>query len=180
MYLRKINAGLSLLTTLLFLDHAIFLSVWMLSRCSIEKSADNMPFIFLAVTVVHAVLSILLMVLGYNGAEKCSCRTYPKLNIPTYVQRITGILMALLFGLHLAGAANHFQPKMLHAVLHPLFFALCLAHIAVSVSKSLITLGIGNARVVRVVDIIMRLLCIAIFAASVIGFYMCLFLGVAR
>ena len=43
MILRKINAVLSLFTTVLLMDHAIFLSVWMLSRCSIEKSADFMP-----------------------------------------------------------------------------------------------------------------------------------------
>ena len=180
MILRKINAGLSLLTTLLFLDHACFFSVWMLSRCSIEKSADNMPFVLLAVAAVHAVLSILLGVLGHKGAEKVKCKAYPSLNIPTYVQRITGILMIILTVLHLAGAANHFQPKMLHAILHPLYFALCLAHISVSVSKAMITLGIGNAKAVKAVDVIMKLLCIVIFAAAVTGFYMCLFLGVAR
>lgn len=37
MLLRKINAVLSLISTILILDHAIFLAIWMLSRCSIEK-----------------------------------------------------------------------------------------------------------------------------------------------
>ena len=69
---------------------------------------------------------------------------------------------------------------MLHAVLHPLFFAAALAHVSVSTSKALITLGIGNAKAVKIVDTVMKILCPAIFAAAVIGFYICLFVGVAK
>ena len=180
MILRKINAGLSLLTSLLFLDHAMFLSVWMLSRCSIEKDTNTMPRILMAVTLIHAVLSIVLLILGRKGADKSSCKEYPQMNISTYVQRITGIVMILLLALHLAGAKNHFQPKMLHAVLHPVFFGVCLAHIGVSTGKAMVTLGIGNAKAVKIVDIAMKILCAVTFVASIIGFYLCLFVGVAR
>ena len=76
--------------------------------------------------------------------------------------------------------ANHFQPKILHTIMHPLFFGVCSMHIAVSVSKAMITLGIGNAKTVKIVDIIIKILCAVIWIASVIGFYRCLFLGVAR
>ena len=180
MKLRKINACLSIITSVLFLDHTIFLSVWMLSRCSIEKKADMMPWVLLAVTVIHAVLSIVLAILGHKGAEKRKCKEYPKMNIPTYVQRITGILMLLLLGLHIAGAGNHYKPKIFHAIMQPLFFAAALAHISVSTSKAMITLGIGNAKVVKIVDIIMRIICVVAFVAAVAGFYLCLFVGVAR
>lgn len=180
MKLQKINAVLGLLTSILFLDHAIFFSIWMLSRCSIEKNADMMPYILVAAAAIHAGLSIVLAIRGHKGANKRKCKAYPKMNIPTYVQRITAILMILLLGLHLAGAKNHFQPKMLHAVLHPLFFALCLAHVSISISKAMITLGIGNAKAVKFIDRIMRILCVVTFAAAVVGFYLCLFVGVAR
>ncbi len=96
------------------------------------------------------------------------------------MQRVTGIGMLLLLGLHIAGAANHFQPKILHTIMHPLFFGVCSLHIAVSISKAMITLGIGNAKTVKIVDIIIKILCAIIWIASVIGFYRCLFLGVAR
>ena len=180
MKLRKINAVFSLLTSILFLDHAMFLAVWMLSRCSIEKNADKMPRILVLVTAIHAGLSIALAIRGRKGAEKSKCKAYPKMNISTYVQRITGILMILLLGLHIAGAVNHYQPKMLHAVLQPLFFAVSLAHISVSTGKAMITLGIGNAKAVKAVDRIMKALCALTLAAAVIGFYLCLFMGVAR
>ena len=180
MLLRKINAALSLLTTVLLLDHAIFLSVWMLSRCSIAKAENFMPRILAMLVVVHAIISIVLAILGHKGVEKRKCKEYPKLNVSTMIQRMSGIFMLLLLGLHIAGAANHFQPKILHAVLHPLFFAVALAHVAVSTSKALITLGIGNAKVVKIVDVIIKVLCVGTFIAGVIGFYLCLFVGVAR
>ena len=180
MLLRKINAGLSLLTSILFLDHAMFLSVWMLSRCSIQKSADNLPWLLVGAFVAHVVLCMIFMVRGHKGAESRRCKTYPKMNIPTFVQRITGILMILLLGLHIAGATTHFQPKMLHAIVTPLFFGASLAHVSISTGKALITLGLGNTRTIRIVDIAMRVLCLSTFAASLIGFYLCLFVGVAR
>jgi protein-S-isoprenylcysteine O-methyltransferase Ste14 len=88
--------------------------------------------------------------------------------------------MMVLVGVHIAGAATHFQPKILHAVLHPIFFAMVLVHLAVSMSKAFITLGIGSAKLVKVIDVIMMVVCSIIFIGAVVGFYLCLFLGVAR
>ena len=180
MKLRKINAGLSLITTILLMDHAMLLSVWMLSRCSIEKSAENMPYVLAALMFVHAVISIVLAILGHKGAKKIKVKSYPQLNRATMVQRITGILMILMLGLHIAGANNYYKPKMLHAVFHPIFFGIALAHAAVSTSKALITLGIGNAKLVKIVNVVMRVLCVVTFVACVTGFYLCLFLGVKK
>ena len=61
-----------------------------------------------------------------------------------------------------------------------MFFITVLAHVSVSTSKALITLGVGNAKVVKIVDIVMRLLCAVTLIAGVIGFYLCLFVGVAK
>ena len=180
MILRKINAALSLFTTVMLMDHAIFLSVWMLSRCSIEKSANFMPRILVVLMMLHAILSIILLIKNRKGAEKNKHKKYSELNIETYVQRITGVLIILMMGLHIAGAANHFQPKMLHAIFHPLFFAAALTHAAVSVDKAFVTLGIGSAKFIRVVNVAMKIICCATLVAGVIGFYLCLFVGVAR
>ena len=67
MILRKVNAGLSLVTTFLFLGHAMFLSVWMLSRCSVEKQGGKLSYVLLAVMALHAVRSILLAILTHKG-----------------------------------------------------------------------------------------------------------------
>ena len=161
MILRKINAVLSLFTTVLLMDHAIFLSVWMLSRCSIEKSADFMPKILVALMMLHAILSIILLIKNRKGSEKNKYKKYSELNIETYIQRITGVLIILMMGLHIAGAANHFQPKILHAIFHPLFFAVALAHSAVSVDKAFVTLGIGSAKFIRAISVAMKIICCA-------------------
>ena len=180
MLLRKINAVLSLICTVLILYHAIFLSVWMLSRCSIAKPESFLPRILMILVLIHAIISIILGVLGHKNAEKRKTNNYPKLNIPTIMQRASGILMILLLAVHILGANNYYKPKALHAVLHPLFFAIVLAHVAVSVSKAMITLGIGNAKVIKTVNVIVKVICIATFIACVIGFYLCLFMGVAK
>ena len=180
MILRKINAALSLFTTVLLMDHAIFLSVWMLSRCSIEKSADFMPRILAVFMVLHAMLCIIFLIKSNKGVKKIKYKQYSELNVETYIQRITGVLIILMMGLHIAGAANHFQPKILHAIFHPLFFAVALAHSAVSVDKAFVTLGIGSAKFIRAISITMKIICSATFVAGVIGFYICLFVGVAR
>lgn len=178
MTLRKINAVLSLVTALLLIDHAGFYTVWMLSRGSIAKSADNMPMILACLVLVHALLSIAILVRDRRGAKTQAPKTYPKQNIPTYIQRISGVLMLVLLGFHIAGKVTSFQPAILHAIIQPVFFAAALAHISVSVSKSMITLGIGTAKIIKIIDIIMAVICGVILVAALIGFYLCFFKGV--
>ena len=180
MLLRKINAGLALLTTILLLDHAIFLSVWMLSRGSITKSETVMPWILMVLMVIHALISIDLGISAHSNIEKVECKKYSKLNLGTMVQRMSGIFMIILLVLHIIGASNHYQPKILHAVFHPIFFGLVLAHVAVSTSKSLIALGIGNAKIVKVVDVVVKVICGVTLVGGAVGFYLFLFMGAAQ
>ena len=173
MLLRKINAVLSLFITFLLMDHAIFHAVWMLSQGSVVKSASSMSWIMLICMMVHAIISIVLAILGHKGAEKRKCNGYFKLNIPTNVQRISGVLMIVFSVLHILGATGVMKPPMLiHAIVPPLFFALSLAHVSVSASKALITLGIGSTRLVKVIDVAVKLLCIVTLILDVIGFYL--------
>lgn len=178
--LKKINAGVGLGATVLLMIHAIYCSVWMLSRCSIAKYADAFPRVLSAVMAVHVILSAVIMLTCRRGKRGEKDKKYLRLNIETYIQRGTGILMLLMLGLHIAGSFNHFQPKLLHAALHPVFFAVSLLHVSVSAGRALITLGVGGAKTVRAVNIAMHILCGATFVAGAIGFYLCLFVGVAR
>ena len=180
MILRKVNAVLSIICTVFILYHAIFLSVWMLSRYSIAKMETFTYPILMVSVLAHAIISIMLGVLAHKNVEKRPCKEYPKLNVATIMQRFSGILMILLLAAHIVGVENYYQPKILHAILHPLFFAVVLSHVAVSGSKAMITLGIGSAKTVKVVDVVIKIICIATFIASVIGFNLCLFVGVAK
>ena len=75
--------------------------------------------------------------------------------------------------LHIAGATGAMvPPKMVHAIVPPLFFALVLSHVAISTGKALITLGIGNAKSIRVVNLVMKVICGVTWIAGVIGIYL--------
>ena len=93
------------------------------------------------------------------------------MNVSTLVQRISGVLLIPFTALHIAGAVGFMQPpEIVHAILPPLFFALALAHAAVSTSKAFITLGIGNARFIKVADIVIKVICAATLITCVIAF----------
>ena len=169
---RKINAVLGLLSTFLILDHAIFNAVWMLSRGGVEKST-YMSWALAGLVLIHAFISIDQAISAHTGVEKHKCKQYPKMNVSTMIQRISGVLMVIFAGLHVAGATGYLQPpKMVHAILPILFFALVFAHVVVSTGKAFITLGIGNAKLVKVIDVVIKVICVATFIADITGFYL--------
>ena len=173
MLLRKINAVLSLLCTFLLMDHAIFHAVWMLSDCSIEKNASVMSWVLFGAMIIHAYISIDLAISAHTGIEKRKCKNYPKMNIPTIVQRASGVSLIVFSVLHVLGTVGILQPpQIVHAILPALFFTIALMHTAISTSKALITLGIGNAKFVKGADIAVKVLCVVTLIADITGFYL--------
>ena len=176
MFLRKLNAWISLATTLMLFNHAIFHAVWMLSRGSIEKSANGMPWVLFILMMLHAIISIILAILGHKGAEKCKTNSYPKMNKATIIQRASGISLILFSILHISGTAGRMvPPKIIHAIFPTLFFSTAVMHVAISGSKAFITLGIGNAKFIKIVDRVIAILCMFIFIASIIGVYLVMY-----
>jgi hypothetical protein len=173
MLMRKINAGLSLLTSIFLLDHAIFNAVRMISGGAIEKSGTFMSWILFGLMLAHAVISIDLAISAHSGTEKHKCKSYPKMNIATIIQRISGVILIVLAALHAAGAAGFMTPPpIVHVIVPAVFFTIALTHVAVSASKSFITLGIGNAKFVKAVDLVIKVICAAALIAALIGFYL--------
>lgn len=176
MILRKINAVLGIFTTVMVMVHDISHGVWMLTGGSVGINTGNMPWVLFVTMMVHAVLSIVLGILGHKGAEKRECKSYGNLNIPTNIQRASGVLLIVLTILHVLGASGILvPPQIVHAILLPLFFAVVLMHTAVSTSKAFITLGIGNASFIRTADIVTKVICVVTLIADVAGLYLYLF-----
>ena len=170
---RKLNAVASLLTTVLLLAHAILLSVYMLSGGRSFRPAGFMGWVLMGVMICHALVSIDLALSAHVEENTRKGKQYPKLNIPTIFQRITGLLMVPAAALHIAGATGAMvPPKMVHAIVPPLFFGIVLAHTALSAGKALITLGIGNPKFLKIFNLIIRLICGATWIAGVIGIYL--------
>ena len=173
MLLRKINAGVSLLTTTLLLFHAISIAFWMLSRGEIARPSGLISWVLAGFMVLHAFISIDLAISAHMDGGKNKGKKYALLNRETIVQRVSGVLLILFTALHIAGATGAMTPPpAVHAVVPVLFFAMALAHAAISTSKALITLGIGNARFFRIATIAVKVLCGTTLVADVIGFYL--------
>lgn len=173
MLMRKINAIISLLATIFLLDHAIFISVWMISKGSVEQSAPVAPWILAGLVALHAFIGIYFAVSSHMDGEKRKVKSYPKMNRVTIFQRVSGILLIIFTVLHIAGAAGAMTPPhIVHTIFPPLFFTIALAHTAVSADKAFITLGIGNARFIKVLSIIIKVICTLTLIASIVGFYL--------
>lgn len=173
MLLRKINAILSWLTTLFLLTHAISTSIWMLSRGGMEQISPVVSQILAGLMAVHAFISIYLVSSVYMDGNGRGGKHYSKMNRGTIFQRVSGILLVIFTVLHIAGMTGPLRPpRLIHTILPPLFFAIALTHTAVSTEKAFITLGIGSARLVKVIGVISRVICAATWIASVTGFYL--------
>ena len=173
MLTRKINAVISLATTFLILAHSISIAVWMLSFGTVNKPPAAMAWALTALVLVHAFISIEQGVSSIMSGEYKKGKMYPKLNRTTIVQRVSGLLMVVFTGLHIADATGFMQaPRIIHGILPTLFFAIVMAHVAISTSKAFITLGIGNIKFVKGADIVVKLICCATLLADVIGFYL--------
>ena len=172
MLLRKINAGLSLISTFLLLNHAIFIALYIFSNGRILNPLHRASWLLVGIVAAHAAVSIAAAILSHAGAEKRTCKNYPKKNIPTLIQRASGMLLIPLIALHVAGASGAMTPpKLVHTILPPVFFLISLAHAALSASKAFITLGIGSAKVVRAIDVALKITCALTLVADVVGFY---------
>ena len=173
MKLRKTNAIFSLISTILLLSHAISLAAWMLSQGSIPKAPSAIPRALTMFFLVHAIISIILMASSHKGAPKNKGNQYPKMNAATIVQRISGALLIVFTALHIVGARGITNTTpLVHAIVPPLFFALVMAHLAISASKAFITLGIGNAKFIKRADVAIKVICAVTLVADIIGFYL--------
>lgn len=172
---RKINAIISLICSLLILTHGTYDAIWMICRGKISTLSIPVPFILVVFLVIHIILSIVTAILASSPKSKEKARMYQKENIKTLIQRASGILIILLLIPHVIGMKQFLNPKILHSIVHPLFFLLVYGHTAISFSKAFITLGIGNAKFIKVIDILSTILCSLIFIASIIGLYLVMY-----
>ena len=72
---------------------------------------------------------------------------------------------------HIIGMNNHLSNHLLHSIVQPIFFLEVYAHTAISFTKAFITLGIGNAKFIKILDIVMKVFCLFLFIISLVGLY---------
>ena len=173
MLTRKINAVIGLLATVSLLAHAISIAVWMLSKGSVPRSMEFMSRVLVVFVLIHVFISVDIIVSGIMSESGHKVKKYPKMNVSTVIQRVSGVLMVLFTGLHIAGAIGYMvPPRIVHGIVPPLFFLIALVHTSVSASKALITLGIGSARFIKAADVAVKAICLVTLICDVVGFYL--------
>lgn len=179
MLLKKTNAVISLITVLLLLIHTGYSSYCYLTFYynPILKTVFSLPLI--VCVCIHAVLGMSAVFINSEGSGG---NYYPQLNVETTVQRISAALIFPLLILHIktfgflsAAAENsHYGLLILIFVSEILFYSVVFAHIAVSISRALITLGWlyspeTKKRIDKAMYIICTISCIFSSAAVIYG-----------
>jgi succinate dehydrogenase hydrophobic anchor subunit len=172
MKLKKINAALGLLSIaamLLHIGYTVFAYLAFYYNPTL-KLLTAIPFMVLA--CLHAVCGMLTLFLQSDGTR---LELYPKQNARTILQRVSAALMLPLLILHIntfgllqssaeAGQWIWFALLMLS---QPLFYGVVQTHIAVSVTRGLITLGwLSSTEKQKVIDRVVYILCALAFVVS--------------
>ena len=172
MRLKKINAALGLLSIavmLLHIGYTVFAYLAFYYNPTL-KLLTAIPFMVLA--CLHAVCGMLTVFLQADGTR---LDLYPKQNLRTILQRTSAALMLPLLILHIntfsllqssaeAGQWIWFALLMLS---QPLFYGVVQTHIAVSVTRGLITLGwLSSTEKQKVIDRVVYILCALAFVVS--------------
>ena len=165
---RKINAGVSLLCTLLIVAHAVCDTIWMFCH-KLPTFPKVLSHVLVGLVALHAILSIVTAILGSGKKTNKQEKFYKKENIKTLLQRMTGMLMVVLLFAHIFGMKKWLVPHLLHTIIHPIFFLVVYVHTAISCSKACITLGIGNAKTIRIIDVVISIFFALLFVVSVVG-----------
>jgi succinate dehydrogenase hydrophobic anchor subunit len=172
MPLKKINAALGLLSIaamLLHIGYTVF-AYLAFYYDPMLKLLTAIPFMVLA--CLHAVCGMLTLFLQSDGTR---LDLYPRQNARTILQRVSAALMLPLLILHIntfgllqssaeAGQWIWFALLMLS---QPLFYGVVQTHIAVSVTRGLITLGwLSSTEKQKVIDRVVYILCALAFVVS--------------
>ncbi len=171
MKLKKINAILSLFTTLALFVHIGYTSYAYLTFYY-NPFLKNLTSIPLMVFVcLHAVLAMGIVFFSADGTKLSQ---YPKQNAGTVLQRVSAILILPLLFLHIntfdllkncAGDGKWFYFVLL-LISQPVFYATVFTHCAVSVSRALITLGLlSSLEKKKMIDRFVFVLCAVFFIA---------------
>ena len=173
MRIKKINAALSLLATLALLIH-IGYTVYAYLAFYYDpalKRLTSIPFMVLA--CLHAICGMAAVFLLPDGTR---LDHYPRRNVSTVLQRLSAAMIFPLLILHLntfdllraCAERGRWVFFALAMLCQPLFYGTVLTHVAVSLTRALITLGwLSDRKKQRIIDAVVYLLCAFVFAVSV-------------
>ena len=172
MKLKKINAALGLISIVTMLVHIGYTDYAYLAFYynPTLKQLTSLPFMI--VTCLHAFCGMAAVFLQSDGTRM---DLYPKQNLKTVIQRLTAALILPLLFLHIktydllrsSAEGGQWFVFALLMLSQPLFYGVVQTHIAVSVTRGLITLGwLSSSEKQRKIDRVVYILCAVAFVVS--------------
>jgi len=173
MILKKGNAVIALLLITACLTHVVAELVFVISKGK-GVSTDSIDFlagIVMTLAMTHVLVSILIITVFHDNKVKI---LYPRSNVRTILQRVSGVLMLFFLFLHMHTSARliaHADAgtgyKLLNYMIMVFFFAMVFLHISVSFSGALVTLGVVESmQKKRMIDRIVWVIAGLFFLAS--------------
>ena len=166
--MRKYNAILSTVITLLLIDHFVFGSLYLMgANVAVAKPIINLAAILIA---VHAVISTVLTIKAVRVSVGPG--SYFKENFDFWLRRITGVLILVLLFIHghvMHGHDGMTEMGFVGKLANTLFPVVVCIHLIGNVRPLLIASGI---RVKRTRVIIIKVIIVALCAFALLGVIM--------
>ena len=174
MKLKKISAALGLFSIpcmLIHIGYTVFAYLTFYYNPAL-KLLTAVPFMVLV--CLHAICGMLT---AFFRADGTRLDLYPKQNLETILQRVSAALILPLLILHIntftllqsSAEKGQWLLFILYFLSQPLFYATVLTHIAVSVTRGFITLGLLTSRETqKKMDKVIYVLCAAAFVIATV------------
>ncbi len=150
MGLKKINAVLGLLLSAVCLTHVVTEVCYVVVGGDVWTHLQIIAKICGAIAILHILISCYMIFISHEGKR---ISPYPRENMSTLLQRISGFLMILLLFFHVGLAEKLLARQdgslwffILNVTAAILCYGTVLLHIALSFSRALITLGALSSR----------------------------------
>lgn len=174
MFIKKINAVCSWIITGILLGHLGTMSYSMLTGWYDYTICKRLAYATAIVVAIHVLLSLLLVFFFHDGVNFSK---YKKQNRQTIMQRASGLVIVALLHLHTkafgfiaSGMALSAADKCFLLVTEFLFFGAIFAHLGVSFSRSLISMGIIRSDTAQKrVDCLLGIFCVLLFVITMVA-----------
>ena len=169
--MKKVNACITWILILLFYSHLLVMSYSLATGWYNYNICKTLAWATGVVISIHAILSIIVVLFLHDGVK---VSYYAKRNTQTIIQRATAIIILIFVHLHVKAfrfivQGAHLSPadKIFILVTEFIFFGANFLHLTVSLSKSLITMGLLRSddkeklinKIVLVINVV--LMCVA-------------------
>lgn len=178
MRVKKINSVLSIFTIVAIIIHIAFSCRTLLTGWYSKEISHTLPMVLYVIVGIHAVLSMYIVFFVH---DESSAAKYKKQNMSLIIQRISAVMMLVMLHPHITifsqfkpGAT--FEPSMAipTVLIEAFFYISVLAHIATSVPKCVVSLGLlRSEESLKIVRIISNAVCAIIFIFTLVALIVC-------